>query len=119
MGLFNFGKKKEEVEEIVKKETGCGCCCGGASSNEPSALTSRYIVLGACCKKSEETFENTKTALKEMGIEEEAVNIGDLGEIAAYGVMQTPALVIDNKVVSYGKMLKVDDVKRLIEKASQ
>ncbi|MBK5247238.1 MAG: thioredoxin family protein [Peptostreptococcaceae bacterium] len=75
-----------------------------------------YIVLGACCKKSTDTFENTKAALKIMGIEENVVNIGDSMEIAKYGVMQTPALVINNKVVSYGKLLKVEDVIKLIEK---
>ena len=80
---------------------------------------SKYIVLGACCKKSEETFENTKTALKEMGISDEVKNIGDAVEIARYSVMQTPALVIGNKVVSYGKMLKVDEVKKLVEKKLQ
>lgn len=99
MAIFNFGNKKEEkdkVEEIKK---------------------SNYIVLGACCKKSTETFENTKEALKKMGIDEEVINIGDSMEIAKYGVMQTPALVINNKVVSYGKLLKVEDVIKLVEKS--
>ncbi len=45
------------------------------------------------------------------------MNIGDPMEIAQFGVMQTPALVLDHKVVSYGKPLSVDEIKRLIEKA--
>lgn len=123
MGLFNFGKKKEKEEgcccgKTLEKEKEEGCCCGKPSEKEQvEATTAKYIVLGACCKKSEETFENTKMALKEMGILEEAKNIGDAVEIAKYGVMQTPALVINNKVVSYGKMLKVDEIKKMIEKA--
>lgn len=76
-------------------------------------------VLGACCKKSTETFENTKLAVKEMGLDVEVENIGDIVEIAKYGVMTTPALVIDGKVVSYGKLLKPADVKKIIEKVAK
>ncbi|MDD5659897.1 MAG: thioredoxin family protein [Actinomycetota bacterium] len=74
-------------------------------------------VLGACCKKSTGTFENTKLAVKELGINAEVENIGDIAEIAKYGVMSTPALVIDGKVVSYGRFLSTEDVKKIIEKA--
>jgi len=107
MALFGLGKRKDEI----KTTCGCGGTCGISD-----VKNARFIVLGACCKKSSETFENTKLALKEMGIEDEVLNIGDNVEIAKYGVMQTPALVIDSKVVSYGKLLKVEDVKKLIEK---
>jgi len=75
-------------------------------------------VLGACCKKSAETFENTKLAVKEMGLDVEVENIGDIVEISKYGIMSTPALVIDEKVVSYGKLLKPKDIIKIIEKVS-
>ena len=67
-------------------------------------------VLGACCKKSRETFENAKLAVAEMGLDVEVENVGDIVEISKYGVMSTPALVIDGKVVSYGKLLKPKDI---------
>lgn len=73
-------------------------------------------VLGACCKKSLETFENTKIAVKEKGLDVQVVNIGDMAEIAKYGVMSTPALVMDNKVLSQGRFLKTKDVIKLLEK---
>ena len=44
------------------------------------------------------------------------INKTDFSQIAAYGVMTTPALVVDGKVVSYGKVLKKDEVKALIQK---
>ena len=44
-------------------------------------------------------------------------HITDFAQIAAYGVMTTPALVVDGKVVSYGKVLKADEAKALIQKA--
>lgn len=118
MALFRLGKKKEEsTEQCSCSSNSCGCsggCCSDAGQDQETS-ESRFIVLGACCKKSSDTFENTKIAVKELGFDEEVQNIGDAIEIAKYGVMQTPALVVDNKVVSYGKLLKVDDVKKLIE----
>ena len=73
-------------------------------------------VLGACCGRSIETFENTKIAVKDLGIGVEVENIVDITEIAKYGVMSTPALVIDDKVVSYGKLLKPQNVINIIRK---
>lgn len=46
----------------------------------------------------------------------EIEHVTDFARIAAYGVMTTPALVVDGKVVSYGKVLKKDEAKALIQK---
>ncbi len=73
-------------------------------------------VLGACCKKSQTTFENVKKAVAELGLGIEVENIGDMGVIAQYGVMSTPALVIDEKVVSFGRLLETKDAVKIIEK---
>ena len=63
-------------------------------------------VLGPGCKNCVSLKENTEKAMKEMGIEAEIIKVEDMKDIASYGVMRTPALVIDEKVVSYGKVLK-------------
>ena len=76
-------------------------------------------VLGACCKKSQTTFENAKLAVKELGLDVVVENIGDVGEIARYGVMTTPALVIDDTVVSFGKLLETKDIVRIIGKVAR
>jgi small redox-active disulfide protein 2 len=73
-------------------------------------------VLGACCKKSLATFENVKAAVAELGLGVDVLNVGDVAEIAAYGVMSTPALVVDERVVSFGKLLEVKDAKKILEK---
>lgn len=99
-----------------KKEIKTTCACAGQCGIS-DVKNARFIVLGACCKKSRQTFENTKQAVSQMGLADEVVNIGDNIEIAKYGVMQTPALVINSKVVSYGKLLSVEEIKTLIEKA--
>lgn len=72
-------------------------------------------MIGACCKKSAHTFSNVKQVVSELGFTDEVLNIGDDVEIARYGVMQTPALIVDNKVLSSGKLLKVDEIKKLIQ----
>lgn len=116
MALFRFGKGKEtSCCEGEKQENRPACACGGNSGAEDEK-TARFIVLGACCDKSRMTYENVRQAVKELGFADEVMNIGDALEIAKYGVMQTPALVVDGKVVSYGKMLKADDVKRIFAK---
>lgn len=73
-------------------------------------------VLGSGCKNCLTLKENTEKALKETGIEAEIVKVEDMKDIVSYGIMQTPALVIDEKVVSYGKVLKPNDIVKLLEK---
>lgn len=120
MALFGIGKKNKETTACCtaqdSKEKESTCECKGQCHNA-NAANARFIVLGACCKKSSDTFENVKQAVAELGMTDEVLNIGDNVEIAKFGVMQTPALVIDNKVVSHGKLIKVDEAKKLIEKA--
>ncbi len=72
-------------------------------------------VLGSGCKNCVTLKENTETALKEAGIEAEIVKVTDFKDIMAYGVMSTPALVIDEKVVSFGKVLKPKDIVKILE----
>jgi len=73
-------------------------------------------VLGPGCKNCVVLAENTKAALIELGAEAEIEKVTDFAEIAKYGIMSTPGLVIDEKVVSYGKVLKPQDIIKLIEK---
>ncbi len=80
-----------------------------------STFEKGIFVLGTGCAKCNALEKNVEAALKEMEINEEIHHITDLVEIASYGVMATPALVVDGKVVSTGKTLKVDKVKKLLE----
>lgn len=74
----------------------------------------KIITLGGCCKKSKQNHENAVIAAKNCGVDE-PVNIGDAMEILKYGVMSTPALVIDGKVVATGRMLSVEQIEKLIK----
>ncbi|MDD2481734.1 MAG: thioredoxin family protein [Lutispora sp.] len=72
-------------------------------------------ILGSGCKNCVALKENTEAALKETGIKAEIVKVTDFKDIMAYGVMTTPALVIDEKVVSFGKILKPKEIVKILE----
>mgnify|MGYP000845940588 FL=1 len=112
MGLFN--KKKEETSS---------CCCVGNCTPKTMAKTEAsksgvgVKVLGSGCVKCK-TLENaTHEALVELGMDTTIGHVTDFSQIAAYGVMTTPALVVDGKVVSYGKVLTKKEAKTIIADA--
>ncbi len=73
-------------------------------------------ILGSGCKNCVTLKENTEAALKETGIAADIVKVTDFKDIMAYGVMSTPALVIDEKVVSFGKVLKPKEIVNILTK---
>ena len=120
MSLFHFGKKKEEE----KKAPACACNCG-CPSGEVSEITSDCCseakdgiccvkVLGAGCKSCHELYENAKQAVESMGLSVEVEYITDMQKVMEYGVMSMPAIVVNEKVVSMGKVLKAADVEKLL-----
>jgi len=76
----------------------------------------RVKVLGSGCAKCNQLEVATKEALQQLGMDTAIDHVTDFSEIAAYGVMTTPALVIDGKVVSYGKVLKTEEVVKILQK---
>lgn len=72
-------------------------------------------ILGSGCSKCKTLAENTQAALANLGLEAEIIKITDYAEIAAHGVMSTPALAIDDKVVSVGKVLLSSDIEKLLQ----
>ena len=72
-------------------------------------------ILGSGCKKCNALEAATIEALEQLGMPAEVDHVTDFAQIVSYGVMSTPALVINNKVVSYGKVLKPSEAKVLIE----
>lgn len=72
-------------------------------------------ILGTGCKNCTALKENTEAAIKEAGIEAEVVKVDNIQDIVGYGVLQMPALVVNEKVVSYGKVLKPKDIIKLLK----
>jgi small redox-active disulfide protein 2 len=68
-------------------------------------------VLGTGCPKCKQLMENAKKAFPEAKVEK----VEDIDKILEAGVMMTPALVVDGKVISSGKVLSPDDIKKLVK----
>lgn len=121
MALFNFGKKKEEKKTPAPA---CSCGCPTGETEEISndcCLEARdgiccIKVLGAGCKSCHEQYENAKQAVKDMGLSAEVEYITDMKKLMEYGVMSMPALVVNEKVVAMGKVLKANEVVALLQK---
>lgn len=74
----------------------------------------KLAILGTGCAKCTKLEENTRLAVQQTGLDCEVAKITDIQEIMQYGVMITPALVIDGEVKSVGKVLPVDSIFTLL-----
>ncbi len=71
-------------------------------------------ILGTGCPNCVTLEKNAKTALKELGIDARLKKVTDIVKIMEYGVMSTPAIVVDEEVKAYGKVCTVDEIKKLL-----
>jgi len=71
-------------------------------------------ILGTGCPKCKKLTENTEAAAKEMGIEYEIEKVTDINKIMQFGVMMTPALVVDGQVKVVGKVPTANEVKEML-----
>jgi small redox-active disulfide protein 2 len=71
-------------------------------------------VLGSGCASCKKLEENTKKAVEELGIEATIEKVEDFKKIMAYGVMKTPALVVDEKVKIMGRVPTADEIKKYL-----
>ena len=112
-----FGKKKEEA----KSET--PCCCGGPQSAREVIKTCCgekvdgiccIKVLGSGCKSCRQLYDNALKAAEGTGVEVEYIT--DMQKIMEYGAMSMPALVVNEKVVSVGRVLKPAQILDMIKR---
>ena len=71
-------------------------------------------ILGSGCANCNRLEEAAKQALADLSLDADLVHVTDFAQIAAYGVMSTPALMVNEKLVSYGKVLSKDQVKKIL-----
>lgn len=121
MALFNIGKIKGEAKET-------SCCCSGTGTPNQNEGSTNYCcpeakdgiccikVLGAGCASCRQQYENAKKAVKNMGLDVDVEYITDMAKVMEYGVMSMPALVVNEKVVSKGKVLKPVEIESLLQK---
>ena len=132
MALFNIGKKKEEEKPVSscccgnsgpRVEEGAGCCAETKEDHSAACCCGAPVdgiccikVLGAGCKSCHEQYENAMAAVKALGLNIEVEYITDMEKVMGYGVMSMPAIVVNEQVVSMGKVLKAADVEKLLRK---
>lgn len=105
-----FGRKKPDSQEVKSPAPAAPLNSAGDGAHDVK-------ILGSGCAKCNALEAATKEALAQLNMESRIDHVTDFAQIAAYGVMTTPALVVDGKVLSYGKVLKTDEVVKLLEKA--
>ena len=71
-------------------------------------------ILGTGCPKCHKLAENTEAAARALGIEYEIEKITDINEIMKFGVMLTPALVVDGEVKAVGKVPEPEDIRDML-----
>lgn len=122
MALFGFNKKRDDEKQVP------ACTCNGAGKTHAAETVESTCcenakdgiccikVLGSGCKNCHMQFENAQTAVNAMGLSVDVEYVTDMEQVMAYGVMSMPALVVNEKVVSMGKILKATDVENLLHK---
>ena len=71
-------------------------------------------ILGTGCAKCTKLYELTEQAARDLGVEVDLEKVADLQRIMAYGVMMTPALVVDGQVKCAGKVPSLDEIKEML-----
>ena len=72
-------------------------------------------ILGSGCPNCKLLEANTKKAVEDMKIKANIEKVTDIAKIMEYGVMSTPALVVNEKVVSYGRVLSPEEIKKFLK----
>jgi small redox-active disulfide protein 2 len=76
-------------------------------------------ILGSGCAKCNQLADAVKALIAAEGIEADVQKVQDIQEIVSYGVMSTPALVVDGKVVCSGKVPSNDELRKMLTAASK
>lgn len=108
MGWFSFGAKHKQPSSDM--------AVSGQTGHQAAITTVK--VLGSGCAKCNQLEQAVREAMQELGMDAAIEHVTELEKIAAYGVMQTPALVVGEKVVCSGRVLKKDAVIELFKQVN-
>ena len=77
------------------------------------------LVVGAGCASCDKVYEDTREAVKELGLAAEVRKVGDLVEMVRMGIMSVPALVLDGRTISAGRTISKNQIKALLEQETK
>lgn len=103
-------KANKEEDFINESEWDNSCCC------EKKSGQCVIKVLGSGCKNCKALYENAKKAVEDMDTDVVVEYITDMERIIKYSVMSMPAIVVNEKVVGYGKVYKPEEIKNMLKK---
>lgn len=118
-----FSKKNKEI-----KKPACACNAGCPTSEATEVKTEKGVcgksvdgiccikVLGSGCKSCHALLKAAQEAVRSIGLAIEVEYVTEMEKIMQYGVMSMPALVINEQVISMGKVLKANEVELLLKK---
>lgn len=72
-------------------------------------------ILGTGCSNCTKLESHAKEAVKQLGLDARIEKVADIQDIMAYGVMKTPAIVVDEEVKSMGRVLSIEDIVKLLK----
>lgn len=104
---MKFFRKSKEAKSF---------CCESCTTQNVETKKPSIKILGSGCAKCMELEKATKTAVSQLQLDCDIEHVTDFTQIACYGVMSTPALVVNEKVVSYGKVLTIKEIQALLKK---
>lgn len=76
-------------------------------------------ILGTGCSKCKKLEANAKEAVNKANVQAEIIKVEEIKDIMAYGIMATPAIVINEKVKKYGKVSTVDEIVKFIQEENK
>ena len=86
----------------------------GGEKSEGRVVELRIEILGSGCANCRRLEENARAAVAKAGKKAEILKVTDFGKIVSYGVMGTPALVIDGKIKAEGRIPSVDEIMKML-----
>ncbi len=99
----------QQEGKLLNTDIGAKCCC-----DQQAEVEMKIEILGTGCPKCKKLVENVQAAADDLGLPYEIGKVTEIAEIIKYGVMSTPALVVDGQVKSAGKLLSAQEIKKLL-----
>ena len=121
MKFFHFRKKESPNTEPACSRS-CGCTeaieSGTAqeiAAGQPTAHINTIKVLGSGCASCRKQYENAKAAVQSLGLSTQVEYITDLEKIMEYGILSLPAVIINERVASAGKIAPKAEIEKMLK----